>query len=86
MGGDRARDEGLVKTYSAKTNTLAAEAVLTAAVEEAVGILDGIPVPERPDGWIAAIGNVARVRAEETLLAAGQSAELLLARAERRTA
>lgn len=85
-----------MKSYSAKTNVLAAEAVLTAAVDEAVGLL-------RSPGRLiqssfrtyaaaaAALTNTTHLRyewvkydlaqIEATLLAAAQSAELLLDRA-----
>lgn len=53
--------------YSARTNAIAAEAVLTAAVEEAVGLL-------------RAPGHLAPGLVEWTLYKAASSAELLLAR------
>lgn len=81
--------------YSQRTNALAAEAVLVAAVEEAVGLLrlDRYPIryilgAAEGQGLNLAVGTLLTFPepepnpVESVLLAAAQSAELLLARAE----
>jgi hypothetical protein len=65
----------------ANPDVAAAERVLEAAVEEAVALLSSAPVPEKPDGWLAGIRKVSRVRAEQVLAHAGHAADLLLERA-----
>ena len=64
--------------YSEQSRNLAASVVLEAAVAEAVAVLRRAPTPERPGGWIAAMCLGHTATAELILLAAGESAELLL--------
>lgn len=67
--------------YSAQTNALAASAVLEVAVEMAVGLLVPAVALERMVPDADHLGAGVMERAEETLLAAATSAELLLSEA-----
>jgi hypothetical protein len=70
-----------VKTYADKTKALAADVILQAAVEEAIGLLGPAVALERmvPDVDLVS-GLLPRID-NEVLLAAARSAELLLERA-----